>query len=310
MAMLESRTTGAVVVLVGRHLVGRSAAADTRLTSPGVSGEHALVTWADGCWVLRDLGSTNGTFVDGRRLGPGERVELAQGSLLTFGVDAEAWTVASSEAPSVVAWADGRVLEGEGNFLALPDFEDPEVVVQFEPGRGWVRVEDGEGRLIGDREHIVVGGRVWEISLPDALASTAALTPALIDVPRNLELLDGLTLDLAVSADEEYVEATVGLTDGARTLPARAHHYLLLVLARARLADAEAGVGQGERGWVYTSDLRKALGVSANAYYVMAHRCRRDFENLGVLDSADLLQKRSTSRQVRLGIASLTVRSL
>jgi hypothetical protein len=202
------------------------------------------------------------------------------------------------------------VVEGEGSFLALPSLDEPEVVVELEPGQGWLLVGEHGSRPIGDRERVVVRGTVWEISLPGTLESTAVLTPALVDEPATVELLGRLSLDLAISADEEYVEATVGLGVGARLLPPRTHHYLLVVLARARLEDAVAGVAEGEQGWLYTSDLRKALGVSANAFYVMAHRCRRELEELGVIDSADLFQKRSTSRQVRLGVSAVTVRSL
>jgi hypothetical protein len=310
MAMLVSRATDAVVVLGSRHMIGRSAASDTRLRSPGVSGEHAVVTWADGRWTLRDLGSRNGTFVDGRRLDPGERIDLSLRASLVFGVEAESWTVTSVEEPSVVARAGARVVEGEGTFLALPGLDDPEVVVQVEPGLGWVLVGDEGPQSIGDRARLVVRGTVYEISLPGALASTAAITPVLSGEPTNLRLLGDVTLDLGVSADEEYVEVTARLQSGPTPIPPRAHHYLLLVLARARLQDAADGVTPGERGWLYTSDLRKALGVSANAYYVMAHRCRRDFEELGVVDAGDLFQKRSTSRQIRLGISEVTVRSL
>ena len=310
MAMLQSRATGAVAVLGSRHLIGRSAASDTRLVSPGVSGEHAMVTWEDGRWTLRDFGSRNGTFMDGRRLEPGERVELPGGAELMFGTRSEVWVVASLEEPSVVAWAGDQVVEGEGSFLALPSFDDPEVVVELEPARGWLLVQGEESRPIEDRERLVVRGTVWEISLPGVLASTAVLTPALTDEPDPVETLDGVCLDLAVSADEEYFEVTVQLASGEHALPPRAHHYLLVVLARARLEDARNGVAVGEQGWLYTSDVRKALGVSANAFYVMAHRCRREFEELGVVDSADLLQKRSTSRQIRLRVSSVTVRSL
>ncbi len=307
--MLKSRASGAMVVLGARHMIGRSAAADTRLRTPAVSGDHALITWDDGRWTLRDLGSRNGTFLADRRLDGGERAELLAGALVRFGARVEVWEVVSVEPPSIVAWAGGTVVEGEGDLLALPSFDDPAVVVQFEPPRGWVLVEEERSRPIQDREHLVVRGTVWEVILPGVLASTAAM-PAQDFEPTAPLLLDRVSLELAVSADEEYIEATVGLDSGPKAIPPRTHHYLLLVLARARLEDAGAGVTEAEQGWVYSSDLRRMLGVSANAFYVMAHRCRREFEELGIVDAGDLFQKRSTTRQVRLAIPSLTVRSL
>ncbi len=57
--------------------VGR--APDLELTLAGeasevVSGSHARLSFQGGAWVLEDGGSTNGTFLDERRLTPGRPV--------------------------------------------------------------------------------------------------------------------------------------------------------------------------------------------------------------------------------------------
>jgi hypothetical protein len=66
-----------------RRRVGRSSTCDLQLTSDAVSSSHAAV-WHDGAtsWIC-DLGSTNGTRLNGRRVGgapepvrPGDRVEI------------------------------------------------------------------------------------------------------------------------------------------------------------------------------------------------------------------------------------------
>jgi DNA-binding NtrC family response regulator len=49
-------------------LLGRDA--DHRLQDTLLSRRHAEVRWHDGLWHVRDLGSSNGTFVDGQRLAP------------------------------------------------------------------------------------------------------------------------------------------------------------------------------------------------------------------------------------------------
>ncbi len=41
---------------------------DGRFTDLAVSGRHATFSRKGGTWFLRDLGSRNGTFVNGRRL--------------------------------------------------------------------------------------------------------------------------------------------------------------------------------------------------------------------------------------------------
>ncbi len=64
-----------------RLLVGRDPACEVVLPDPSVSRRHAQLTFRDGVWVLRDLSSTNGTIVNGQRVGrttlhPGDIVEL------------------------------------------------------------------------------------------------------------------------------------------------------------------------------------------------------------------------------------------
>jgi FHA domain len=60
-------------------VIGRSRDCDVVLGSQGVSRRHARLLFRDGHWVIRDLGSTNGTLVNGVRVGrcrlhPGDRV--------------------------------------------------------------------------------------------------------------------------------------------------------------------------------------------------------------------------------------------
>ena len=49
-------------------LVGRRPSCDVRLEFENVSGKHATLTIMNGLWHVRDMGSTNGTFVNGSRL--------------------------------------------------------------------------------------------------------------------------------------------------------------------------------------------------------------------------------------------------
>ena len=64
--------------------------ADNRLRLPGqfVSRHHALIVFQNGQYVLRDCDSTNGTYVNGRRVGeyilrPGDRIQIGP-SILEF----------------------------------------------------------------------------------------------------------------------------------------------------------------------------------------------------------------------------------
>lgn len=51
-----------------RQTIGRDVAADIRLEVPAVSRQHAEITRERGAFIVRDLGSTNGTLVDGQRI--------------------------------------------------------------------------------------------------------------------------------------------------------------------------------------------------------------------------------------------------
>lgn len=75
---------------LGTHtILGRAAESDVVIDDPYVSARHAEVTRTGAGYKLRDLGSTNGTYVNGRRiwgervLRPGDRVRLGD-TILKF----------------------------------------------------------------------------------------------------------------------------------------------------------------------------------------------------------------------------------
>jgi hypothetical protein len=63
-------------------LLGRHHRCDVVLGDLSVSRRHAKLVFRDGHWVIQDLGSTNGTAVNGRRVG---RCELRPGDRLLIG---------------------------------------------------------------------------------------------------------------------------------------------------------------------------------------------------------------------------------
>ena len=69
------------VLLVGTVTVGRSPTCEISSADPRLSRTHAAFDVVDGGVVVRDLGSSNGTRVNGERitehrLAPGDRVEV------------------------------------------------------------------------------------------------------------------------------------------------------------------------------------------------------------------------------------------
>lgn len=76
---------------VGSTVIGRGDQANLRLPDVGISRRHARIDFNGGQVVLTDLGSTNGTSVNGQRvsavaLNPGDMVQLGT-TTLTFRVD-------------------------------------------------------------------------------------------------------------------------------------------------------------------------------------------------------------------------------
>ena len=90
-------------MLRARHLIGRSRLAHLRLHEPSISGEHAVLLWTGNTWDIHDLGSRNGTFVDGQRLEAGGRVGLRQGMTIGFGSAGGIWRLVDDGPPRALA---------------------------------------------------------------------------------------------------------------------------------------------------------------------------------------------------------------
>ena len=65
-------------------IVGRSHNAQAPVDDPEVSRRHAQFETADGLLYAADLGSANGTFLNGKRLG-GEGIEVRSGDYIDVG---------------------------------------------------------------------------------------------------------------------------------------------------------------------------------------------------------------------------------
>ena len=84
-ALLHRRGLGlpdAGELLRAHLLIGRSSACQLVLADDTVSRRHAELRIESGCWLLRDLGSSNGTWVNGRRV---VEAEVRPGDLIHLG---------------------------------------------------------------------------------------------------------------------------------------------------------------------------------------------------------------------------------
>ncbi|MEZ6143392.1 MAG: HD domain-containing phosphohydrolase [Zavarzinella sp.] len=111
---------------------GRISNLEIVLEDNSVSRQHAEVRRSNQTWWVRDLSSTNGTFVNGVRLGSGER-ELHQKDIVQFG-----------KVAMVVELKDSK-----NEIIELPTQALPEsILFEAEASSSW---QDGVERLLMDR---------------------------------------------------------------------------------------------------------------------------------------------------------------
>jgi hypothetical protein len=168
-------------------ILGRSAECQLQLPAAGASRRHASVGWRDGAVVLRDLGSTNGTYLNGQRvsqetaLRSGDRIRIGGLEILYCCVEAgTAVSNATGASSSTVVsfWPGTGTSPAEalrGDLQKVPLFA---VLQMLEMGRqnGCLAVETsgGEGFLWLDQGRIVHAEGAKKSGLDAALAIAQA----------------------------------------------------------------------------------------------------------------------------------------
>jgi hypothetical protein len=194
--------------------IGRSPDCRLQVPSAGASRRHASVACRDGGVMLRDLGSTNGTFLNGRRiqgeaaLQSGDRIRV--GGLEILYCCAEAGTAVSEAAGARTAasfWPDstGGSEALRGSLDKVPLFA---VLQMLEMGRqsGCLAVEtaQGEGFLWLDAGRIVHAEGLKKSGLEAALAIAQANAGRFDFAPGS----PAPELSMGASVTEVILEAT------------------------------------------------------------------------------------------------------
>lgn len=305
MATLERLRDGALHLLSSRDLVGRSRHCDVHIDARFASNEHAVLHWNGSRWAVRDLGSRNGTHVDGERVMAGADVPLEVGCAVMFGGEEEVWRLLDLAPPSVLARSldGGATQAADDGLLALPDPDNIAATVALRQDATWVIERDGREEPVRDRTIVTLGAARWLLRLPEPSGTT--------QTPEGAARLATLRLGFRVSRDEEHVELTVFEGERAFDLGARAHHHPLLLLARQRLRDREdTALPSTSHGWLYQDDLARMLGLDEQRINVDVYRARKQLAKAGARDATALVERRPGTRQLRIGADHIEIASL
>ncbi|HJR80046.1 MAG TPA: FHA domain-containing protein [Anaerolineales bacterium] len=148
-------------------VIGRDSSADLSIPSPAVSRRHARLIREGTGYALEDLGSSNGTFLNGERLTArrplksGDQIRLGQAITLTY----QAPVVESAEtvvrAPTPVAASGLQTVIGEGPDLPI-DASPPKLVVTISGSSPQTHVLTRPSLMIGrvDENDIVISSQI------------------------------------------------------------------------------------------------------------------------------------------------------
>lgn len=300
MGILENPRQATAFALSTRTTIGRSSSNAVVLSLESVSGVHASIDWIDNHWNLRDLGSRNGTFLEGDRLPSFEAVALTRGAVIAFGGPEYSWRLAESGPPQIAARsASGRVLHPVGDVLTLPHSEAADVTL-IRDGYEWEYELEGATQYAVDQTRIDLGSEFWTLLVPEVLSETTLV--------RGASRIEDLTLRFIPNRNEEHIELQAEGRSVHEHFDHRAHFYLLLTLARLRLEDAEQkDLPLAEHGWIERSDLERMLRIDTQHLNLLVYRARKQFAAIGLHDSSAIIERRTGSSQLRIGTADLLV---
>jgi pSer/pThr/pTyr-binding forkhead associated (FHA) protein len=136
--ILEGAEAGAQVPVSGSLVIGRADDADLTLADAGVSRSHARVSDDAGGASIEDLGSSNGTFVNGERvegsraLGDGDQIQLggailrvSEGTAETQMIDPGATEAYPGPAAAAIPEPDVQEPPAEKPFIPAPPTPPP-----------------------------------------------------------------------------------------------------------------------------------------------------------------------------------------
>jgi len=281
--------------LLTETIVGRSPAADLRLGHSFVSSVHCAITWNRGDWGVRDLGSHNGTAVNGELIPPKTRRRVRAGDEISFGQATSTWTLSDDGEPQPIATGpDDAIIVGERGLLVLPDAQDPIATVYRGAVGPWrLELPDSE-RETQDMDSLSIHDATWTLRLPSPRANTSASVN-----PQQALSLQNAALCVCVAKGDRGGSVVVQTEDKRFSFPLGATVDILRLLAEARV--------NTPGGWVDRERLLTELAMTGNRLNVAVFRLRRQFAEAGFIDAVQIVER--SRRQLRLGTDRVTLES-
>lgn len=289
------------VLIAERCIVGRARTAHWQQSSDLVSAEHAVIAHSKQGWTLRDLSSTNGSWVDGAPV-VGE-VRLTDNSRVSFGHKENTWVFIDSSAPhaQVKCLETGIIFNTISGYLSFPDPEQPESNL-YQSEHGWILESGGQAQEAADGMRFNLPSGSYELWLPKGVSSTSSATLALEEGEQPL------VLQFTVSPDEEHVATRLFYQGRSLELLHRSYSYLLLTLARKRQDDQNNPLCPTlEAGWCETRELAESFHVSPETLNLWVWRARKQVQEFHPELAPLIIERRPSLAMLRIGSSYLSI---
>lgn len=304
-----------IIYLCAEHTIGRSPRCHLSLAQKSISSHHACIRWNGHAWVVRDLGSRNGTYVNAQRVTERPR-SLHRGDTIVFGDKSQTWVLSDDSQPCAMLIGlrddaerdDAARVIALGDLQAFPNAQDPQMTI-FRDAVGRFFLEDANALVeLTSKQRIVIGDDTYRLHLPGSPGGT---TTTRTSEGRPVESsVKTLRLELRVAPDEETASAAVDAGSIQATLDPRVHLYLLVYLARLRVGQNRLpSVEQDDAGdgWVPCDLLCDDLHVTKEQLCLQVFRIREDFKKLGLSDAGNIVDRRRRG-WIRIGITPEQIR--
>lgn len=264
--------------------IGRMPGNDLVLSDPMISSHHAVL-WIDNDGVsIKDLGSRNGTTVNGKRitdtqmLQPGDHIALGPDTRLVLR-EVEAGEQVLPPALMVEHTASGVCVPISSDRHSLLDESGENVLATllvFEGGEVWLG-QDTEDHPLEIDKPFEVGGVEYVVRQGDALRGTTAAP-----VPDRYPYKLTATLNGATGPEASLLDQQTG---NVHRVTADNRAILLYLLARAHQDQRKDGIKTNERGWVSDAEILTGIwgrdAKDENKLHVLVYRLRNEVKIAG-----------------------------